>query len=146
MNSLLSKGLPSLLQHNNLKGSILWYLVFVMVWVVLVIKNLPVNAGDIKDRFDPGLGRYPGGENGSLVQYSCLEDSVDGGAWQAIVHRVTKSRTRLKRFNTAHTSLWFNAHISSVHDYWKNHNFGIWTFVLKVMSLPRFLICCLDLA
>ena len=40
----------------------------------------------------PGLGRSPGGGNGSLLQYSCLENSMDGGTWQTIVHRVAKSR------------------------------------------------------
>ena len=62
LNSLQSKGLSILLQHNNLKGSILWHSVFFMVWasqVALVIKNLPANAGDIKDRFDPWIGKIP---------------------------------------------------------------------------------------
>ena len=43
----------------------------------------------------PGLGRSPGEGNGNPLQYSCLENSMDGGAWQAIVHGVTKSQTRL---------------------------------------------------
>ena len=62
LNSLQSKGLSSLLQHNNLKGSVLWHSVFFVVWasqVVLVIKNLPANAGDIKDRFDPWIAKIP---------------------------------------------------------------------------------------
>ena len=41
----------------------------------------------------PGLGRSPGEENGNPLQYSCLENHMDGGAWRATVHRVAKSRT-----------------------------------------------------
>ena len=44
----------------------------------------------------PGLGRSPGEANGNTLQYSCLEDSMDRGAWQATVHGVTKSRTQLR--------------------------------------------------
>ena len=46
----------------------------------------------------PGLGRSPGEGNGSPLQYSCLENPMDGGAWQATVHGVAKSRTRLRDF------------------------------------------------
>ena len=41
----------------------------------------------------PGLGRYPGGGHGNPLQYSCLENPMDRGAWQATVHGVSKSRT-----------------------------------------------------
>ena len=66
------------------------------VWVsqvALVVKNLPANAGDIRD-LDvlPWWGRSPGRENGNPLQYSCLENPMDRGAWWATVHRVTKSR------------------------------------------------------
>ena len=44
----------------------------------------------------PGLGRSPGGANGLPLQYSCLENPMDRGAWRATVHGVTKSQTRLK--------------------------------------------------
>ena len=47
----------------------------------------------------PGSGRSPGGENGNPLQYSCLESSMDGGAWTATVHRVTKSWTPLKQLS-----------------------------------------------
>ena len=61
---------------------------------MLLVKNLPANAGDIRDAgLIPGLGRSPGGEYGNPFQYSCLENPMDRGAWQSIVHRVTKSRT-----------------------------------------------------
>jgi len=65
-----------------------------MVRVVLVVKNLPANAGDISDAGSiPGLGRSPGEGNGNPLQYSCLENSMDRRAWWATVHGVLKSRT-----------------------------------------------------
>ena len=54
------------------------------------------NAGDLGSI--PGLGRSPGEGNGNPLQYSCLENSMDRGAWWAIVHGVAKSRTRLSDF------------------------------------------------
>ena len=62
--------------------------------VVLVVKNLPVNAGDIRDVGSvPGLGRSPGEGNGNPHQYSCLKISMDRGAWWATIRRVAKSQT-----------------------------------------------------
>ena len=59
-----------------------------------MIKNLPAYAGDAREvGLIPGLGRFPGVGNGNPLQYSCLGNSMDRGAWQAIVHGVTKSRT-----------------------------------------------------
>ena len=58
-----------------------------------VVKNLPANAGDIGSF--PGWGRSPKEENGNSLQYSCLENPMDKGAWWATVHRVTKSQTQL---------------------------------------------------
>ena len=64
------------------------------------MKNLPASA-DVTDMGSvPGLGRSPGEGHGNPLQYSCLESSVDREAWWAMVHRVTKSRTRLKRLST----------------------------------------------
>ena len=58
--------------------------------MTLVVKNLPVNAGDARDMGSlPGLGRFPGGGNVNPLQYSCLENPMDRGAWRATVHRVT---------------------------------------------------------
>ena len=54
------------------------------------------NAGD--QGLIPGSGRSPGEGNGNPLQYSCLENSMDGGAWWAIVQGVAKSRTRLSDF------------------------------------------------
>ena len=48
----------------------------------------------------PGLGRSPGGENGYPLQYSCLGNPTDRGAWQAMVHGVTKSRKQPKQLST----------------------------------------------
>ena len=56
------------------------------------------NAGDLG--LIPGLGRCPGEGNGSLLQYSCLENPMDGGAWKATVHGVAKSWTWLNDFTS----------------------------------------------
>ena len=59
--------------------------------VVLVVKNLSANAGDLRDLgLVSGSGRSPGGGHGNPLQYSCLENSMDRGTWQAIVHRVAE--------------------------------------------------------
>ena len=58
------------------------------------VKNSPANAGDIRDVCSmPGSGRYPGGGHGNPLQYSCLENPKEGGAWRATVHEVAKSWT-----------------------------------------------------
>ena len=62
------------------------------------VKNSPANAGD--PGLISGLGRSPGEGNGNPLQYSSLENPMDRGAWQATVHRVAKSLTRLKRLST----------------------------------------------
>ena len=70
-------------------------------WVVLVVKNLPANAGDIRDTcLIPGFGRPPGGGHSNPLQYSCLENPMDRGAWRGAVHRVARSWIRLKRLGT----------------------------------------------
>ena len=64
----------------------------------LVVKNLAANAGDIRDSGSiPGSGRSPWNGNSNLLHYSCLENPMDREAWQAMVHRVLKSQTQLKR-------------------------------------------------
>ena len=55
-----------------------------------VVKNPPANAGDVG--LIPGSGRSPGGGNGNPLQYSCLENPMDRGAWLVTVQRVTKSQ------------------------------------------------------
>ena len=60
----------------------------------LEVKNPPAKAGGSRDSgWIPGSGRFLGGRNGNPLQYSCLENSMDIGAWRATVHGVTKSRT-----------------------------------------------------
>ena len=60
------------------------------------VKNPPANAGDTGwEDLNPWVGRSPGGGNGKLLQYSCLENFMDRGAWRAIVHGAAKSRTQL---------------------------------------------------
>ena len=62
--------------------------------MVLVIQNPPANAGDYKKhRSIPWSGRSPGEGHANPIQYSCLENPMDRGAWQAMVHRVTESDT-----------------------------------------------------
>ena len=62
--------------------------------VALVVKNPPVNARNVRDASSiPGSGRSLGGGHGSPLQHSCLENPVDRRAWQATVHRITKSWT-----------------------------------------------------
>ena len=60
----------------------------------LVVKNMPANAVDLRNAGSIlGLGRSPGGGHGNLLQYSCMENPMDRGAWRATVHGVAKSRT-----------------------------------------------------
>ena len=81
--------------------------------VSLVVKNPPANAGDIRDAGSiPGSGRSPGGGHGNPLQFSCLENFIDRGAWCATFHGVTKSWTWLKRL--------------SIHAY--TQTFKLWTF------------------
>ena len=62
--------------------------------VVLVLKNPPASEGDVKDSGSiTGLGRSPGGGYGNPLQYSCLENPMDRGAWRAIIHRIAESDT-----------------------------------------------------
>ena len=57
-----------------------------------VVKNLPAKAGDTRDvGLIPGSGRSPGEGHGNRLQYSCLENPMDRGAWRATVHRSQKS-------------------------------------------------------
>jgi len=58
------------------------------------------NAGD--PGLIPGLGRFPGEGNGNPLQYSCLENSMDGGTWWATVHGIAESQTRLSNFTSLH--------------------------------------------
>ena len=59
-----------------------------------MVKNPPASAGEVRDLGSvPGSRRSPGGRDDNSLQYSCLENPMDRGAWQATVHRVIKSQT-----------------------------------------------------
>ena len=73
--------------------------------MVLVVKNPPANAGDVRDvGLIPGLGRSPGGGHSNPLPHSCLENPMDrgawGGGWPTVHIRVAKSLTQLKRLST----------------------------------------------
>ena len=68
--------------------------------VVLVMKNPPADPGDVRDVGSiPVSGRSPGGEHSNPLQCSFLENPMDRGAWRATVHKVAKSRTRVKHLS-----------------------------------------------
>ena len=70
----------------------------------LVVKNLPANAGDIRETvLASGLGKSPGGGNGNSLQYSSLGNPKDRGAWRVTILRISKSWTQLRDF--AHTQI-----------------------------------------
>ena len=71
-------------------------------------KEFVCNAGDLGSI--PGLGRSPGGGHGNPLQYSCLGNSMNRVVWRATVHRIAKSRKRLKQLSAAQ------------HIYWNSHN------------------------
>ena len=89
-------GVATITNHHTMNGA---------SDVVLAVKNPPANAGDRRHSSIPGSGRSPGGGHGNPVQYSCLEDPVDGGAWWVTDRGVTKSRTRLKNLARTRASL-----------------------------------------
>ena len=69
---------------------------------------MPANARDTSSV--PGSGRSPGEENGNPFQYSCLRNPIDGGAWRATVHGVTKSQMRLRDFTFTFTFITFHGY------------------------------------
>ena len=89
-------------QPNSLKAAI--DNVYMNGWasqVVLVIKNPSADPGDVRDvGLIPGSGRSPGGGHSNPLQCSFLENPMDRGAWRATVHKVAKSRTRVKHLST----------------------------------------------
>ena len=87
---------------------------FLASQVAQVVKNPPANAGDARDLDSiPVLGRFPGGGNGNLLQYSCLRNPTDRGAWRATVHGPARSRTGLTHTHTQpRCLLWTCQHLS----------------------------------
>ena len=72
------------------------YILIIWVSQVAVVKNPPANGEDTEDTdLIPGSGKFPGGGDGNPLQYSCLENPMDRGAWWATVHGVAKSWARL---------------------------------------------------
>ena len=94
--------------------------------VAQLVKNLPANAGEPRDAGSiPGSGRSPGGGQGNPLQYSCLKNSMDRGAWWAMVRKFTKSQTWLK---------WLSMHI---------HNLPLSLMQLFLGPYSLFVFCCL---
>ena len=83
--------------------------------VALMVKNLPAKAGGARHTgLISGSRRSPGGGNGTPLQYSCLENPIDKGAWQATVHGVVKSCTRLSNWACRHVLI----HLSTTSISW----------------------------
>ena len=108
--------LKHLLQHHNLKASILWHSSFPGGSDG---RESACNVGD--PGLIPGSGRSPGEGNGSPFPYSCLENSMDRGAWWATVQGAAKSGTWLSDY-IFFFSLLYGPTLTSVQDYWKNHS------------------------
>ena len=86
--------------------------IYMAFQVVLVVKNLLASAGDMKVAGSiPVSERSPGGGRGNPLQYSCLKNAMDRGAWQATVHGVAKSWTWLTNTFTFMVYRWRNVHI-----------------------------------
>ena len=100
-------------------------------------KNLPANAEDCSDAgLIPGWGRSPGGGNGNPLQYSCLENSMDRGAWWTVVPGVTKSQTQL----SVHMHVCVHTH---THTHTHTHRAGILPALQGLFKLhPHSLTCC----
>ena len=81
--------------HGRRGNRALWVTFIRALVLALVVKNPPAGAGDMTPGLIPGSGRSPGGGYGNPLQYSCLENSMDRGAWWAVVHGVAKSWTVL---------------------------------------------------
>ena len=88
-----------------------------------VVKNPPANAGNVRDKgLILGSGKSPGGGHGSALQYSCLENPMDRGAWQATAQRVTKNQTWLGNLVRTH------AHTAnSVNSMYRDWDFRWWS-------------------
>ena len=103
------------------------------------VKESACNAGDLG--LIPGSGRSPGEGNGNPLQYSCLENPLDGGVWWATVHRVAKSQTRLSDF--AHTPLqYFSSQAPTFHP---DVNVASWALVLSYATNTSFPSCATSL-
>ena len=106
--------------------------------MLLVVKNLPVNAGNLRDMGSiPGSGRFPKGGHDNLLQHSCLKNSKDRWAWLAIIHEVTKSQTWLSKHVHTHT----HTHTTTTHtisQFIPPHPFTLETISLFSASVTLF--------
>ena len=98
-----------------------------------MVKNPPANVGDIKDAGSiPGLGRSPGGGHGNPLQYSCLENPMDRGAWWVTAHGVTQSWIPMKQLT--HTRQPKDARAACLVKWqWANGQFLFW----ESLVLPK---------
>ena len=105
--------------------------------VALVVKNPAANAGDIRDAdWIPRSGRSSEGGHGNPLQYSCLENLIDRGAWQATVHRVSKSHTWLSDLAHMHKSCYMFCSTSEFHSSHGRMDSQINIKVMRQESLP----------
>ena len=101
--------------------------------VALVVKNLPANAGDVREVGSiPGSGRTSGGGDGNPLQYSCLENPMDRGSWQAMVHWVIKSQTWLK---------WLSMHSCKQETIEECEHIGFISRTSQIVKCYQFYIC-----
>ena len=109
-------------QTHNISEVCLYIYIYIYIYtsqVALVVNNLPASAGIIRDTGSVRRsGRSPGGGHGNPLQYSCLENPMDRGAWWATVHGVAKSWTWLKQLSThtctcAHTNTYTHTYFMS---------------------------------
>ena len=83
----------------------------------------------------PGSGRSPGGGNGNPLQYSCLENPMDGGAWQATVIEVTKSQTRLSNYTLVYLDCYTTDWVAYKQKNFISHSPGGWKSKIRVPAL-----------
>ena len=96
-----------------------------------MVKNPPANAEDVGSI--PGSGRSPGGGNGNPLQYSCLENTMDGGTWLTTVHRGAKSWTRLSNW-AQHTHRWLKTTELILWEFWRPE---VWNQNVDRAKLPQ---------
>ena len=88
-----------------------------------MVKNPYASAGEVRDvGLTPGLGRSPGGGHGNPLQYSCLQNPMDRGAWHTTVHRVAECQIRLKRFSMSACTRTHTLEFSTLHNEDSIHN------------------------
>ena len=105
--------------------------------MALVVKNLPANAGDMRDAGSiPGWGRSPGGGHDNPLQYSCLENPMDRGAWWATVHGIAQSRTRLKQLSTHACNV---LHMSTLCSFLLQSSSLLYEYATFCLSVPQWM-------